>query len=114
MVWPVQILIWGLYVVAYPISRLLDWMLGEHSGIVYRRGELKQLIQLHGEGHMGGDLEKDTITIISGTLDIQIKMVRDAMTPMQKVFQLSLDSKLDYQTLGRGQSNDLRLVHTLC
>ena len=37
LAWFVKILIFLMYFIAYPISKLLDWMLGEHHGTLYRR-----------------------------------------------------------------------------
>ncbi|CAG8792045.1 1253_t:CDS:2, partial [Cetraspora pellucida] len=34
---PVRILMWSTYIVAYPIAKLLDRVLGENHGIIYRR-----------------------------------------------------------------------------
>ena len=47
----------------------------------------------------GGDLRSDTVTIIGGALDLQEKVVRQAMTPIEDVFMLSIDARLDYETL---------------
>jgi len=47
----------------------------------------------------GGDLKNDTVTIIGATLDLQEKVVLQAMTPINEVFMLSIDSKLDYELL---------------
>lgn len=64
--------------------------------------ELKELIAMHAsQNPLGGDLRKDTVTIIGATLDLQDKTVRQAMTPIDKVFMLHIDSKLDYDTLRR-------------
>ena len=49
----------------------------------------------------GGDLRTDTVTIIGATLDLQDKTVRHAMTPINRVFMLSVDARLDYETLRR-------------
>jgi metal transporter CNNM len=66
----------------------------------YIRLELKELIAMHSRGAPhGGDLKNDTVTIIGATLDLQEKVVRQAMTPIEDVFMLSIDSKLDYETL---------------
>lgn len=47
----------------------------------------------------GGDLKNDTVTIIGATLDLQEKVVMQAMTPISDVFMLHIDSKLDYELL---------------
>ena len=52
-------------------------------------------------GEYGGDLKTDTVTIIGGALDLQEKVVKQAMTPIENVFMLSIDAKLDYETLRR-------------
>jgi len=100
MVWPTRIIIFVLYPIAWPVSRILHWLLGAHSGIVYRRAELKELVTMHAaENGKGGDLKGDTIMIVGGALDLQEKVVKDAMTPIDKVFMLPYSAKLDYATL---------------
>lgn len=67
---------------------------------MYRRTELKELIAMHSSaGERGGDLKTDTVTIIGGALDLQEKVVKQAMTPIENVFMLSIDAKLDFETL---------------
>jgi metal transporter CNNM len=62
--------------------------------------ELKELIAMHSShATHGGDLKIDTVTIIGATLDLQEKVVKQAMTPIDDVFMLSIDSKLDYDLL---------------
>lgn len=51
------------------------------------------------QGAHGGDLKTDTITIIGATLDLQEKVVKQAMTPISDVFMLSIESQLDYALL---------------
>ncbi|TBU40660.1 hypothetical protein BD309DRAFT_966933 [Dichomitus squalens] len=98
----VQVLIWTLGIAAWPVAKLLEFVLGPHHGIIYRRAELKELIAMHSNGgELGGDLKMDTVTIIGGALDLQEKVVRQAMTPIKDVFMLSIDAKLDYETLRR-------------
>ncbi|GBE85783.1 hypothetical protein SCP_0803050 [Sparassis crispa] len=96
----VRVLIWVLGIVAYPVAKLLEFVLGPHHGIIYRRAELKELIAMHSKaGELGGDLKSDTVTIIGGALDLQEKVVKQAMTPIKDVFMLSIDAKLDYEML---------------
>ncbi|GAA6022866.1 hypothetical protein JCM11491_007023 [Sporobolomyces phaffii] len=102
MVIPVRIMIYVLFVVAWPIAKLLEWILGPHDGIVYRRTELKELVALHAESAGGhGDLDVDTVAIVGATLDLQAKTVRDAMTPVSSLFSLPITAILDYETLGK-------------
>ncbi|CAG8564366.1 11356_t:CDS:10 [Rhizophagus irregularis] len=97
--WPVRILIWLTFVFSYPIAKLLDWVLGEDHGIIYRRAELKELIKYHESSERGGDLMKDSVTIIRGALDLQDKVVENAMTPIDKAYMISIDSILDRITI---------------
>ncbi|KAJ7747204.1 hypothetical protein B0H14DRAFT_2984906 [Mycena olivaceomarginata] len=93
-------LIYGLGIIAWPVAKLLEFVLGSHHGIIYRRAELKELIAMHSShATHGGDLRTDTVTIIGATLDLQEKVVRQAMTPISEVFMLSIDSYLDYDLL---------------
>ncbi|KAL5522114.1 hypothetical protein ACEPAF_1971 [Sanghuangporus sanghuang] len=98
----VRVLIWIFGIIAWPVAKLLEFLLGPHHGIIYRRAELKELIALHGaENPLGGDLQNDTVTIIGATLDLQDKTVKHAMTPISRAFMLHIDAKLDYDTLRR-------------
>ncbi|KAJ6602172.1 hypothetical protein B0H10DRAFT_2081154 [Mycena sp. CBHHK59/15] len=95
-----RVLIYVMGVVAWPVAKLLEFVLGSHHGIIYRRAELKELIAMHSSmSHHGGDLKTDTVTIIGATLDLQEKVVRDAMTPIEDVFMLSIEARLDYDLL---------------
>ncbi len=44
-------------------------------------------------------MQSDTINIIGATLDLQEKVVRQAMTPVSKTFMLDINSKLDIPTM---------------
>ncbi|KAJ7755743.1 hypothetical protein DFH07DRAFT_885815, partial [Mycena maculata] len=95
-----QGLIYALGIVGWPVAKLLEFVLGSHHGIIYRRAELKELIAMHSstQNH-GGDLKMDTVTIIGATLDLQEKVVREAMTPIEDVFMLSIEARLNYDLL---------------
>lgn len=45
-------LVWGiigvLFLVAWPLSKLLEWLLGKNQGTFYRRAELEALVDIHG------------------------------------------------------------------
>ena len=93
------------FVIAYPLSLLLDMVFGKTHASYYHRAELKELVAIHGEEDvdekwMGkGELNRDEITIIKGALDMSKKTVSEAMTPLDKAFMLPLDAVFDKATL---------------
>jgi metal transporter CNNM len=95
---PVRILIAGLWVISYPIARLLDYLLGHKAGVIYRHAGLKELVALHGEDQ-SGPLSKDEVSILRAVLDLRTKTVKDVMTAIDDVFMFSLSEKLDRQTI---------------
>lgn len=102
MAMPTRVIIIILWPIAWPVSRILHLVLGPHHGIVYRRAELKELVTMHAAaGGRGGDLKGDTVMMVGGALDLQEKVAKQAMTPMDSVFMLPFEAKLDYPTLER-------------
>ncbi|KAF8012310.1 hypothetical protein BT93_I0449 [Corymbia citriodora subsp. variegata] len=92
----VRVLVFICFPVAYPISKLLDYLLGEGHEALFRRAELKALVDLHGnEAGKGGELTRDETTIIAGALELTEKTARDAMTPLSETFAIDIDAKLD-------------------
>ena len=86
--------------IAWPTAKLLDWLLGEDHGTVYKKSGLKTLVSLHRSlGEAGQQLNQDEVTIISAVLDLKDKSVGNIMTPMEDVFTLSLDDVLDEETM---------------
>mmetsp|Transcript_38750 Transcript_38750/g.54016 ORF Transcript_38750/g.54016 Transcript_38750/m.54016 type:complete len:404 (-) Transcript_38750:66-1277(-) len=91
------------FVIAYPLSLILDRLFGHNEGTFYRRAELKELVAIHGEdGHnenAAEALSPDEITIIKGALDLSKKTVRVAMTKIDKTILLSSEDHFDRKTL---------------
>jgi metal transporter CNNM len=86
--------------VAWPTAKLLDWLLGEDHGTVYKKAGLKTLVSLHKSfGDTGQKLNEDEVTIIGAVLDLKDKSVGSIMTPMEDVYTLSLDDILDEETM---------------
>ncbi|KNA25247.1 hypothetical protein SOVF_008270 [Spinacia oleracea] len=78
------------------LYQLLDLMLGKEHKALFRRSELKTLVDLHGnEAGKGGELTHDETTIIAGALELTEKTARNAMTPIAEIFAIDIDSKLD-------------------
>ncbi|XP_030530602.1 DUF21 domain-containing protein At2g14520-like [Rhodamnia argentea] len=86
---------------AYPISKVLDWLLGKGHSALLRRAELKMFVDMHGDkAGKGGELTHDETTIIAGALDMTQKTAKDAMTPISDIFCLDINSKLNEETMG--------------
>ncbi|GAA0139035.1 ion channel [Lithospermum erythrorhizon] len=100
-VWLVRILMVLCYPIAYPIGKILDRVLG-HSDALFRRAQLKALVSIHSqEAGKGGELTHDETTIISGALDLTEKTAEEAMTPIESTFSLDVNSKLDWEAMGK-------------
>ncbi|XP_008798904.2 DUF21 domain-containing protein At2g14520 [Phoenix dactylifera] len=92
----VRVLVWICFPVAYPISKLLDFLLGDGHVALFRRAELKTLVTLHGNAAgKGGELTHDETTIIAGALELSEKKASDAMTPLSQTFAVDINAKLD-------------------
>ncbi|KAI9128738.1 hypothetical protein K1719_000221 [Acacia pycnantha] len=100
-IWLVRILMTICYPIAYPIGKILDHLLG-HNEALFRRAQLKALVSIHGkEAGKGGELTHDETTIISGALDLTEKTAQEAMTPIESTFSLDVNSKLDWEIMGK-------------
>ncbi|WOL04216.1 DUF21 domain-containing protein [Canna indica] len=92
----VRVLVWICFPVAYPISKFLDFILGDGHVALFRRAELKTLVYLHGnEAGKGGELTHDETTIISGALELTEKKAKDAMNPISQIFAIDINAILD-------------------
>ncbi|KAI9736552.1 MAG: hypothetical protein M1818_006063 [Claussenomyces sp. TS43310] len=97
----VLVLMYLLAPIAWPTAKLLDRLLGEDHGTVYKKSGLKTLVTLHKTlGTSPSDrLNQDEVTIISAVLDLKDKAIGDIMTPMDDVFTMSADTILDEKTM---------------
>lgn len=94
----VLVLMYVMYPVAYPCALLLDYILGEDHGTVYKKSGLKTLVTLHKT--MGVErLNQDEVTIILAVLDLKEKQVSHIMTPMDRVYTMLSDLLLDEKTV---------------
>ncbi|KAL2229854.1 DUF21 domain-containing protein At4g14240 isoform X1 [Sesamum indicum] len=97
----VRILMIISYPISYPIGKILDCALG-HNEALFRRPQLKALVSIHSqEAGKGGELTHDETTIISGALDLTEKTAEAAMTPIESTFSLDVNSKLDWEAMGK-------------
>eukprot|EP00106_Octopus_bimaculoides_P009206 XP_014776648.1 PREDICTED: metal transporter CNNM4-like [Octopus bimaculoides] len=92
-VWITRLFMVLTFPLSYPVSLILDKILGEEIGQVYNREKLQQLIRL------AKDLKCEEVDIISGALALTKKTAKDAMTKMSDVFMLELNTILDFETV---------------
>lgn len=85
--------------VAYPIAKLLDYVLGANEAHTYRKAELKSFLEFHRTGEE--PLRDDEISILSGVLELNSKNVEELMTRMEDVVTLSKDTILDHNTVDK-------------
>jgi len=83
--------------VAWPIAKLLDWVLGTKEHHTYKKAELKSFLQFHQTGDE--PLRDDEITILNGVLELNTKKVEAIMTPLKDTFLLGADDILDYASV---------------
>ncbi|KAH6901111.1 hypothetical protein BKA70DRAFT_1524767 [Coprinopsis sp. MPI-PUGE-AT-0042] len=83
--------------VAYPLAKLLDWILGADEHHTYKKAELKSFLQFHRTGEE--PLRDDEINILNGVLELNTKSVEEIMTPMKDVVNLSSDTILDHKAV---------------
>ncbi|XP_077325676.1 metal transporter CNNM4 [Lithobates pipiens] len=82
--------------VAYPVSRLLDCILGQEIGTVYNREKLLEMLKVT-EPYSG--LVREEMNIIQGALELRTKTVEDVMTKVEDCFMLPSDAVLDFNTM---------------
>ncbi|EPS99663.1 hypothetical protein FOMPIDRAFT_1163886 [Fomitopsis schrenkii] len=83
--------------IAYPIAKLLDWILGANDTHTYKKAELKSFLAFHRQGEE--PLRDDEISILNGVLELNNKHVDELMTPMEDVVTISSDRILDHDTV---------------
>lgn len=91
--WIVKIFIVVLFPVCWPISYILDKILGEEITTVYSKKELMKIIKEH-EGSDESEIDEDEERIIKGALSFSDKKVEEIMTPRTVLFSLETDELL--------------------
>eukprot|EP01102_Stenamoeba_stenopodia_P009518 TRINITY_DN2816_c0_g1_i1.p1 TRINITY_DN2816_c0_g1~~TRINITY_DN2816_c0_g1_i1.p1 ORF type:complete len:519 (-),score=81.14 TRINITY_DN2816_c0_g1_i1:37-1593(-) len=92
----VWVLMFLLLPISWPVAKILDLLLGHNEGQIYKRDELKELMNIHAE-HQG--LSKDEVQIITGALDMHNKDAGSCMTPLKQVKMLNAEEKLNLETI---------------
>ncbi|XP_022094756.1 DUF21 domain-containing protein At4g14240-like isoform X2 [Acanthaster planci] len=87
--------------IAWPISKVLDCILGHEHGTFFRRAELGALVSIHKEKQEQNEepLTEDEVLIIQGALSMRSKVVKDALVPLESIFMLDARSRMDAECM---------------
>jgi len=106
--------VWGLifvlFPISFPISKILDCVIGNTHDTYFRRAELHELVSIHQELELeenpensarprGGPLTMAEVKVIKGAMAMVDKNVIHCCTPLDEVFMLPASAKLDKPTL---------------
>uniref|UniRef100_A0A8C2PKY5 Metal transporter n=2 Tax=Cyprinus carpio TaxID=7962 RepID=A0A8C2PKY5_CYPCA len=81
---------------SFPISKLLDCVLGQEIGTVYNREKLVEMLKVTAPYN---DLVKEEMNMIQGALELRTKTVEGIMTPLSDCFMINSDTVLDFNTM---------------
>ncbi|XP_061766193.1 metal transporter CNNM1 isoform X2 [Nerophis ophidion] len=82
--------------IAYPVSKILDFMLHQEISSFYTREKLVAMLRVTDPYH---DLVKEELNIIQGALELRTKTVEDVLTPLPDCYMLGSDAVLDFGTM---------------
>ncbi|XP_014777915.1 uncharacterized protein LOC106874631 [Octopus bimaculoides] len=112
----VYFLIGLLFIICWPISKVLDCLFGKQDYRLYQRKQLKALIDLHKSTLSASPqeaakpvLSNDEVMIIKGALDMKTKTAEDAMLTLEHVVMLSVDDCMDYSTIAKLSTGHSRI-----
>eukprot|EP00002_Diphylleia_rotans_P025742 TRINITY_DN5100_c0_g1_i2.p1 TRINITY_DN5100_c0_g1~~TRINITY_DN5100_c0_g1_i2.p1 ORF type:complete len:404 (+),score=104.29 TRINITY_DN5100_c0_g1_i2:62-1273(+) len=84
------------FAMSYPISRILDFVLGEEARSVYSKGELKRLLEIHVEEKLIDPQEQH---MVAAALDFVNRKLKDVMIPLENVYKLDINRELNLELL---------------
>jgi len=94
----VKILIFALYPICWPISKILDKTLGDELPTIYSKRELVKIIEEH-EDSKESDIKSEEERIVKGALTFSNKIVRGVMTPRTAIVALEANTILNESIL---------------
>jgi len=109
----IKSLIFALFFICYPISKALDYFLGDHKDKVrFAKKDLKTLMNLHlsGADTHGEGLTAEEIRIINSTIDIRNTNVPRIMVPYDRVFKLKTSTQITPELIEKIQKRNYSKV----
>ena len=95
IVWPLMF-IFGVF--SYPVSIVLDKVLGYELEKTYSNKELQKLVDIHAKNQQS-NVNEATANMLKGALGLDETYVKDVMTKWENVFYLRENTKLTFDIL---------------
>ena len=92
----VKVIIFILWVLAKPVSMVLDRWLGEEIGTIHSRRELMKMLDIHVKKDA---LDAEEGEIMYGAMSYKDKEAQEIMTPIENVYMLPVTSKLTFKLI---------------
>ena len=85
---------------SFPISKILDLILGEEIGTKYDRQRLMELLRVADH-----DLDNKQVSMLTGALALKEKCVKEIMTPIKDAYLLPLETILNFKAISEIKSS---------
>jgi metal transporter CNNM len=92
----VRVIMFIMYPVTKPLALSLDLALGAELATIYSSSEIRKMLEIHVNENA---LDKETANTMTGALLFKNIPVKQVMTPIANTFMLSVDEKLNFQTI---------------
>ncbi|XP_065195973.1 metal transporter CNNM2-like [Sycon ciliatum] len=96
---------------AMPISWILNYILGEEPGRVYKREELIKVVEVTRDHHY---IAEDELEMLTGVLEFKNKTIKDVMTPKADMFLLADNTVLNLEMLRKIQKKGHSRIPVYC
>ena len=87
-----------LFVIAWPLAKGLDLMLGRELATTYSNAEMIELLNVHVKENK---IDQEEANAMAGALTYKNMCVKDVMTAMEQTYMLAIDEKLSFETIGK-------------
>ena len=84
--------------ISFPIARFMDLVIGKHSKTRFCNNDLKSVIELHLK-EANENINSEQINYFTGFLDIINTKIKEMMIPLDKVYKLDYNFKLNHNSL---------------
>jgi metal transporter CNNM len=92
LTWLIYIFMALTFVISFPISAILDKVLGEEVGSTLSKNRMKKLFEKYAKDKI---MDDNVARRLSAALDLQDKTAEGVMTPLSSTFMIDINRKLD-------------------